>query len=153
MLRVEPIMDKYFTEVDALSEQCPMTKDGNDKFEKGVEYLKGKYEKLYPEYFKDDAGVNMINICDFLKKRRSSKFNVGDYVYFEKFWKWDESGQHTSVNMIHGVFLGKVTALPEEEYGDTTYTVERLYVTDKLYYFIQPCDMRKLNKAEIKTLS
>lgn len=153
MLKVEIAMHKYFEELDALSEDCPMTKDGNDRFEKGVEDLKIKYEKLYPAFFESDAGVNMIDPITFSRRRKSSKFNVGDYVYFEDFWKWDSSGNHTSINWIYGIFLGKIEELPEEDWGDITYCVKSLYATENICKFVQACDMRKLTKAEIKALS
>lgn len=84
---------------------------------------------------------------EFIKRRKSSSFKLGDYVYFEHM-----SGQTEYKTVKTDISVGIVIDLPDDY--TIKYGVCPLDTPEDTFsmIFCLPRDMRRLKKSEIKSL-
>ncbi len=78
---------------------------------------------------------------EFIKRRKSSKYNIGDKVYFEHILGWNANGLP-----ISKIDIGIVESLPDScsvFYGVSLMNTDSFCLIDVL-----PRDMRKMKKGE-----
>lgn len=88
-----------------------------------------------------------MSLSEFLSRRRSSAYKLGDYVYFEHVAYFDNMGGHTAIS------VGVVIDLPDDY--TIKYGVRPLLSTPEDTFCminVLPRDMRKLRKDEVKNL-
>ena len=89
-----------------------------------------------------------MSYSEFIDRRRSSKYSVGDYVYFERITGYSDIGLP-----VRTISVGTIRFVEDE----TTcfYGVRPLDTPEDTWCIIDvlPRDMRKLRKAEIRQIA